>query len=118
VVESPGLARSLLVSPDRQHNHIRLLRCPNRFRDTFAVLLWIARDDFILLPGTADRDLAAFVIENMDGPGAFANPFQHSPAVFRRSAVPAQKLAVGVWTDHGKRLDFAQIQGRRSPGIL
>ena len=92
VIERPGFARRLLVAADGQDNNIRLLRHFHGFRNAFAVLFGITGNDLVLLPGTADRYFAAFVIQHVDGAGAVANAFQNRAVVFGLSAVAAQQL--------------------------
>ncbi len=97
VIERPGFARRLLVAADGKDNNIGLLRHFHRFRNAPAILCRIAGNDFVLLPGTANRYFAAFMIQDVDGSGAVSNAFQNRGIVFGLSAVAAQQLDDPRW---------------------
>ena len=67
--------------------------------------------DVVLLPGAADGDLAAFVVEHFDvGADALADAFEHRRAVLRLAAVAAEQFAVGVRADDGDRLELRDVE--------
>ena len=113
VIQHPSLARSLLVSTDRQHDHVGFLGHAHRFGNLFTVLHRIARHHFILVPRPADSDLAALAVEHLHLlADFFLDAFQHRDILLRYATVPAQQNAIRVWSNHSNSLDRIQIQRR------
>ena len=66
VVAHPGFAGCLLVAADGQDDRIGAAGDFDGLGDAAAVLGGVARHDFVLPPRAADRDLAAFVVQDFD----------------------------------------------------
>src|ERR1022692_4847078 len=96
----PGFARGLLVAADGEHDHIGPFRHFDGFGNLAAIFGGIAGDHFILHPGAADGDLAAFAVEHF---GADTDPgpdaIEHRDVMLGNAAVAAQQAAVGVGSD-------------------
>src|SRR6185436_8446183 len=105
VLEVPRFARRLLVTADRQHDHVRLLRDLDSLGDLSAVFIGIARQDFIVVPRSGLRDLATFGVEHL---GARANSrrdaIEYGDVALRPSAISAEQRAMRVRADHGDGL--------------
>jgi len=102
VVRRPRLARRLLVVTDGEHHHVGLCGHGGRLADAAAILLRVGRRHLVLLPGPADGDLAALVIEDLDiGRRPHADALEDGVDVDRLAAVAAEHHAVGVRSDDG-----------------
>ena len=78
MVSLPCLARGLLVAADRQDDTIRLLSYLDGLGNAFTVILGITGDDFIFLPGSANRDFTPFMLEHLNRiTDTITNALQH-----------------------------------------
>ena len=119
MVQPPRLARSLFVAANRQHNHVGLLRHLHCLGNRLPVLHRIARHNLILIPRSANGDLATLAVEHLH---LLANlrldAVQHRDIVLRHAAVSAQQPAIRVRSNHSDGLDLAHVKRRKAVFVL
>ena len=111
--EWPGFARGLFVIADSEHDEVGLLRHLYSLGDLAAVLFGIRRDDLIFNPRAADRDLAAFAVDDFGAVAhAGSDAVEHGDFLLRDAAVASEKSAMCVRSDHRDGLQLAGIERR------
>src|SRR5262249_50636902 len=111
MLQAPGLARSLLVAADGEHNHIRFFGDLDGFGNLLAVFFRIAGENFVLIPRAAERNFAAFAVEHLYAVADLClDAVKHGDIVFRYAAVAAEQAAMRIWADDRNGSNFLRIK--------
>src|SRR6185437_4836034 len=106
--ERPRFARGLFVPTEREDDHIGVFYRIGCFGNPLALLLRVARKNFIALPGTAiARDFATLAVDHFGTITHFrANAFQNGDVAFRHATVATEQRTIGVRADYGDGAQF------------